>query len=392
MTATRELEPTTVTAWRAPAVQADRGGMEATAALPAIDDEPAAVGGPAPPAPFASDRVLYDVIDAPLAGLGVLVAHDLGLFATLFEGPAHVEWVAASLDIAPRPARMLLNVCVAHGLVSRRGGLFALTPVAEEYFVKWGRSYAGPLLDYAIRLNRSMFSFDALKSSVLRNAPQVFDGEPWSETASPGAGKGGKRPEYPATFTDVMHAHSLGASRAWTRRIPLSGFRRFLDIGGGSGVHALAAADANPSLTAAVLEMPHVCRETRAMIETWGFEDRVAAVAGDMWEDPFPPADVHFYSDIFHDWSETRCAALAKKSFEGLPEGGLILIHEMLLSDDGTGPLAVAASSLSMLLATEGGRQYSAGEIFGMLQGAGFSDLTVTQTHGYWSVVSGRKP
>jgi hypothetical protein len=37
-----------------------------------------------------------------------------------------------------------------------------------------------------------------------------------------------------------------------------------------------------------------------------------------MWQDPFPPAEVHFYSQIYHDWPPERCRLLTRKSFESL--------------------------------------------------------------------------
>jgi hypothetical protein len=45
-----------------------------------------------------------------------------------------------------------------------------------------------------------------------------------------------------------------------------------------------------------------------------------------------------------------------------------------------------------MLLQYEAARQYSGRELSGMLEEAGFSDIEVTPTFGYYSTVIGRKP
>jgi hypothetical protein len=71
--------------------------------------------------------------------------------------------------------------------------------------------------------------------------------------------------------------------------------------------------------------------------------------------------------------------------------GGRIILHEKLLHDDKTGPFAIAAFSITMLLSTEG-QQYSGGELSAMLTAAGFTDIEVKPTSGYWSIVTGRKP
>ena len=110
-----------------------------------------------------------------------------------------------------------------------------------------------------------------------------------------------------------------------------------------------------------------------------------------MWEDPFPSADLHFYSMIFHDWPADKCRFLAKKSFDTLGSGGRIIVHEMLFNNDRTGPFPVAADNIAMLLSTEG-EQYSGREISSMLREAGFKNIQVKPTFGYWSMVTGVKP
>ena len=47
----------------------------------------------------------------------------------------------------------------------------------------------------------------------------------------------------------------------------------------------------------------------------------------------------HFYSNIFHDWPPEKCSFLTRKSFDALPPGGRLVVHEMLYDDDKKGPL-----------------------------------------------------
>lgn len=83
--------------------------------------------------------------------------------------------------------------------------------------------------------------------------------------------------------------------------------------------------------------------------------------------------------------------ALARRAYDALPPGGRVFVHEMLLADDGSGPVTTASFSLFMLFGTQG-RQYTEGEVREILASAGFRDIDARQTHGYYSVVSGRKP
>jgi O-methyltransferase domain len=121
-----------------------------------------------------------------------------------------------------------------------------------------------------------------------------------------------------------------------------------------------------------------------------GFTGRISTRPGDMWNDPFPPADVHFYSNIFHDWPAEKCLFLSRKSFDSLTRGGRIILHEVLYNDQKTGPFAAASYSMIMLgWAT--GKQYSGRELSQMLENAGFRDIEIKPTFGFMSIVTGRK-
>ena len=73
-----------------------------------------------------------------------------------------------------------------------------------------------------------------------------------------------------------------------------------------------------------------------------------------------------------------------------LPPGGRIFLHEMLLAEDGSGPVTTASFSMLMLLGTRG-RQYSFSELRQILASVGFDDVDSRATYGYYSIVSGRK-
>src|SRR5271167_4564145 len=99
----------------------------------------------------------------------------------------------------------------------------------------------------------------------------------------------------------------------------------------------------------------------------YGLQTRIRTQIGDMWKDPFPSADVHFYSMIFHDWPADKDKFLARKSFDALDPGGRTIIHEMLFNSEPTGVFPVAAFHVTRLLWSEG-EQYCGREISSMLR------------------------
>jgi cyclopropane fatty-acyl-phospholipid synthase-like methyltransferase len=173
--------------------------------------------------------------------------------------------------------------------------------------------------------------------------------------------------------------------------VDLTGVRRLLDVGGGSGALSIALARAWEELECTVWDLEVVCEHAREYARAAGLADRVLARAGDMFGEPFPPGhDAVLLSQILHDWSPERGRELLGKAARALPPGGRVLVHEKLVDDDGTGPLANALVDLDMLVWTEGA-QYTEALLREMLDRAGFHDVERRPTAGYWSVVIGRR-
>ena len=135
-----------------------------------------------------------------------------------------------------------------------------------------------------------------------------------------------------------------------------------------------------------------MCEIAQGYITAGDVSDRVDTCAIDMFREAWPRgADAIFFSNVWHDWNARTCRWLAGRAFEALPPGGRILLHEMLLNDDGAGPVTAASFSMLMLLATQG-QQFTPGELQSILEETGFAQVGVTQTHPHYSIVTGHKP
>jgi hypothetical protein len=269
-------------------------------------------------------------------------------------------------------------------LAQVQDGHYFLTPVAEEYLLESSPTYFGGILDMWIA-NAAMSSFASVKKAVLTNSPQVYGGEAWVKSHE-------EQAALARTFTRAMHGRSMGPALTWPEHLDLSGHRVMLDVGGGSGAHCIGATLRWPTLQAILLDIAPVCEVAQEFIARHGLQSRIRTQVNDIWTEPFPAADLHFYGMIYHDWPPEKCRLLTQKSFESLESGGRLIIHEILYNADKTGPFAAAAFNITMLLWTEGGQQYSGPELTAMLTEAGFTDIEVKPTFGYWSIVTGRKP
>jgi hypothetical protein len=333
--------------------------------------------------PRVDDRPLFDVLLGVWGYPAVFVAHELKLFELLSERPLTLDELCAAKRLARRPAETLLALCASIGLLAKKEEHFLLTPLAEDYMLPSSPTYYGWVFD-AWRPVYSVWSPDSLREAVLTDRPQGVFSDPAGVFAA-------WHGEHAIYFTRAMHSSSMGPGLAWPEKLDLTPNHLMLDLGGGSGAHSIGATTVWPHLKALVLDQEPICAIAREFIEKYGLADRVSTRAADFFNDPFPPADLHFYGMIFHDWPPEQCRSFARKSFESLPGGGRIVIHEMLFNDDRTGPFPVAAFNVDMLVAMPG-QQYSGKEISQFLSEAGFAEIEVKPTFGYWSVVTGVKP
>jgi O-methyltransferase domain/Dimerisation domain len=333
--------------------------------------------------PRTDDRPLWDVWLALWGYPAVLVAHQLKLFELLGERPCTLEEVASACGVKQRPASMLLSLCASVGYIQRNGDRYTLTPMGEDYLLPSSPFYFGWAFEAWVPFY-STWSPESLRQAVLTDQPQGPFGLPEGAFATWHA-------QNAANFTRAMHSESIVAAHFWPEKVDLSAHRSMLDVGGGSGAHSIGAVRVWPHLSAVVLDIAIVCDVAKGFLQQCGVEGTVSTLAADFFNDPFPEADVHFYGMIFHDWPPEKGRFLAQKSFDALPSGGRIIVHEMLFNDDRTGPFPVAALNVAMLVGMPG-QQYSGREISAMLEEAGFRAIEIKPTFGYWSIVTGRKP
>jgi 3-hydroxy-5-methyl-1-naphthoate 3-O-methyltransferase len=96
---------------------------------------------------------------------------------------------------------------------------------------------------------------------------------------------------------------------------------------------------------------------------------------------------------IMHDWGEQENRAILRKCYDALPPGGAVVISELLVNDDKTGPAPAALMSLNMLIETVSGRNYTAAELRGWLQDIGYTNVRVIpfEAAGANGVIIGEK-
>ncbi len=338
--------------------------------------------------PGSDTRDVWEIYLSPTWLPALLVADELGVLVSIADRPGSADAVASWLGLNSRVLRSVLTLLAALGYLVPRGGRYHLTDAARQHLLPsspmyWGGVWASMRRGNSLceRLQEALTTADPVEEIPAGHGNRNVD--EWASGHISG--------EAAASMTRYMHSHSAAAAIAVAQSGMFGSARRLLDVGGCSGVFAIALAERHPGLTCTIMDLPAVCGLTPDYVRERALEDRIDTYAADMFRDSWPLGyDAVLFSNIFHDWRPVTCLALARRAFAVLPSGGTINLHEMLLNDDGSGPRTAAAFSVLMALGTQG-QQFTFGQLESLLTEAGFADIECHSTSPLYSLVRGRK-
>ncbi|MCP5396552.1 MAG: hypothetical protein H6918_07455 [Sphingomonadaceae bacterium] len=299
----------------------------------------------------------------------VTVAEEIGTFTALSDRGLTLEECAAQIGADARALSIHLGALAALGFVEKRGGKWRSTSLSRTWLHPDGAGYYG---NFFSRFRESNPIHAQLMTTLKTGERPDME---LSKTNAKEWEKGDMSDEAAIAIAKFMHAHSVAPSKSAARNPMFGELTHLMDVGGGSGIFAIEFAKNWPDLRTTVMDLPAMARAAQSYIDAAGVGDRADTAGVNMFEEEWPRGpDAHFFSNVFHDWSEETNSLLARKSFAALPSGGKIILHEMLMDDDGCGPWIPAAFSLLMLLGTLG-KQYTFEELRTILEGAGFTDV-----------------
>jgi predicted O-methyltransferase YrrM len=294
------------------------------------------------------------------ASMVLFTANRLNVFTLLSAGPGSADEVAQECGAHPRPMAMLLNACVAQGLLRREDGRYANAAAAEAFLVQGQPGYLGDALKYSDDLYPV---WGRLAETVGSNSLSIP-----AETIL------GADPEKTRNFVLGMHNRARGVAACLARSLDLRGRKRLLDVGGGPGTYAILLVSQTPGLSATVLDLPAVVAIGKEIIASSGCGDRIEAVAGDYALTPFPGGyDVVLMSGILHRETPERCRRLLTKAFDALRAGGLAVVSDVFFEDEARdSPPFATLFALNMLLTSEHGSAHAKTEMARWMAEAGF--------------------
>ncbi len=293
----------------------------------------------------------------------LMSANRLDFFTAIGDGAMTAEQVAAKCDTQPRPTRTLLNACVALGFMEKTGELYSNTAEAKMLLV---RGKPTSIADGIAHQDDLWASWGKLPEAVKTNRAAS---ERWSLV---------EEPKVHRNFIMAMHDGAVVGAPIVADTLDLSGRKQLFDAGGGPGTYSIFLVKKNPGLKAIVFDLPQTIEIAKEVIAKYGVSDRISTQSGNYFKDDFGHGnDVVLLSAILHSMGPERSKILLKKTFDSLVTGGIVIVREGLLDDDGTSPVGAVLFSLNMLVNTGEGQSYSGQEIMELMRSVGFKDTKV---------------
>jgi hypothetical protein len=309
----------------------------------------------------------------------LMAAVELDVFTAISGGATTIPAIAAAIGITPRHAERLVTALTAMALLSKTGEKYANAADVERFLVKGSPRYAGPWITFT----KPRWERWGRLSEALKRTDEKVLGDYENFTVADAR-------RYHAATNSI----GMGAGRRFCRQVDLSGRRRLLDLGGGSGAYSIVAAQTWPQLQAIVLDLPPVVVVAREYIAQHGVADRVTAVAGDFTRDEFPrDVDVVLMASNLPQYSPELIQLVVDKAFAALVPGGEMHLVGEMLNDDRSGPLNPALWGLNEAVFGSTGVAHSEADVRGYFAKAGFAGVVVHDfVPGILSRVTGRKP
>ena len=287
----------------------------------------------------------------------ILTAFELDIFSVIGAGFHSSEDISRQISAKQKSAERLLNALCALGFLRKEKGLFANTETSTRYLTRGSEDYLSRI-GHMLNLYRSWGTLtEAVKAGTSVTAREYDPGSL-------------------AHFIEAMHHRAKKTAAALVANINLSGVKRLLDVGGGSGVYSMAFVRANPQLEAIVFDLPRVTELARNYIAQAGLSERITTIDGDYNKDDFGRGyDIVFMSAIVHINSYDENVTLIQKAYNSLNAGGRIIIQDHIMENDRTAPARGALFAINMLVNTQSGDTYTENEMREWFSRAGCTDI-----------------
>ncbi len=294
---------------------------------------------------------LYDLSWRSRVCKALEAANRLGVFTGLGDESLGLEEICLRCNTKPDATAKLLEICAVMGWVEMEGGIYRNSDFARRYLVAGSELYQGDIIAHG-----------ATVSAYWAGLENVV-----SQEELPGEDEAEGHRHFIMAMRDIAAG---GRGEMFIENIDLGGRKRMLDVGGGPASYSIAACRKYPELSVTLFDLEATIAIARQQVDEADMAERIELRVGDWDADEFGEGyDVVLFSNVLHGPADGAASKLAK-GHGAMVEGGLLVVQDFVLKDEGAGPLVPAVFNMMV-------GAFRKGELFSVIEGAGFSDVRI---------------
>lgn len=307
----------------------------------------------------------------------------LDICTKLSGGKQTADWMANELGANPLHTREMMNSCVSAGLLEKIGDEYQNSKESAKYLVKGEPNYYGEAFTYLSDLGSLFHKVDtAMLSGEEMSHEEEFKSE--EEEAA-----------YWNHYMLAMEQWGGGMQQGMLLdNTDLSGKRKLLDVGCGSGVYTIALCAKYPDLKGVLFDQVKALPLAQSQIESRGLSQQISTLSGDYYTDPLGSGyDVVMFSGVLIQESPEGQVRLLKRAYEAMVSGGIVIIQDILRigSYTETTPKIALESLVAAVFYGGSGGVVSGDETVEFLSEAGFTSPKQIPLTGVYSLVTAVK-
>ncbi len=323
-------------------------------------------------------RELYLVLSGHIYFQTLAAAVRLGVFDIINSRKRITkDELAGLLKIEEKPCRILLLGLTSLNLLKKKGEFYYNSKLAEISFVSSSPKCINNIVNWQNFINYKAMPY--FYESILQNTNVGLKEFPGNGTTL--YERLASHPELEQVFQLAMEDISRQANQQLLENLDLSNTKFAVDIGGGAGENIMKLVKANEHLKGGVFDSPSVAALARDNFKNHGLSTRLTAYEGNCFHDPLPKGpDCFILCHFLTIWSLEKNYKLIQNVYNTLPDGGKLVIFNMMQNNNETGPMSASMGSPYFLtLATGEGMLYTWNEYLQLIRKAGFSKIKVSK-------------
>jgi predicted nicotinamide N-methyase len=317
---------------------------------------------------------ISDILLAPWITGVITTAIRLKIFSILSDRELAVEEIALKCEALPDRLKPLLDACVSLGFLEFENDKYKNSHFSLVYFVEGQRFYVGDFL--------KLVNDESLQWFQL---PDIIRGHEKTDRKRPYI-----RSDYQTFIRAMNNLGNLGEAEALKDMVDLSGCKRMIDAGGGSGIYSVALCQKYPDLHSTIVDVKDTLAVTKELIADRQEKSRITLREGDFLRDSLGDnADVVLLSDVIYE--ESTAKIVLRNAWDSLAQNGLLIIRGYYADPEKSRPLFGALFAFKELADNAQIKIMTISMLEKNVRETGFRIIRVTPLTEYSFVLVGKK-